>query len=174
MAKIIKTKHFTLRPVKMSDASALARSINDKTIAHNTLHIPNPYSLRDAKDWINKCQRNNRRKQSQSFSLSIEIDGQIVGGIGFHNIARRHKAELGYWLARKYWGRGLMTKIVKTMVRYGFNALKLKRIYAFTFAYNKASARVLIKNGFKQEGFLRKNVIKKGKAIDEYIYSIIK
>ncbi len=171
MKATTKTKQFILRPIKGSDASDLQRNINDRTIYRNTLHIPYPYTLKDAREWIRKSQQRQKQKRPDAVSFAIVINNRLVGGTGLHNIVWGHKAELGYWLGRKYWGQGLMTKIVREVLKYGFQELKLKRIYAFTFPHNKASARVLIKNGFKQEGYLKKNVKKAGRIIDEYIFA---
>ena len=171
MKSIITAKQFILRPIKASDASGLQRNINDRTIYRNTLHIPHPYTLKDARDWIKKNQQQQKQKRPDAVSFAIEINDEVVGGTGLHNIVWEHKAELGYWLGRKYWGQGLMTKIVREVLKYGFQELKLKRIYAFTFPHNKASARVLQKNGFKQEGYLKKNVKKADRLIDEYLFA---
>lgn len=67
-----------------------------------------------------------------------------------------------------------MTTALKLITSFGFTKLKLKRIYAFVFTFNKASARVLIKNGYKKEGLLRKNVIKEGKLIDNYLFAKVR
>jgi [ribosomal protein S5]-alanine N-acetyltransferase len=67
-----------------------------------------------------------------------------------------------------------MTEVVKEIIRYGFNELALRRIYAFVFPDNKASMRVLEKAGFIFEGILRKNVKKGDKLIDEYLFAKVK
>ncbi|MFH0969175.1 MAG: GNAT family N-acetyltransferase [Patescibacteria group bacterium] len=169
---IIKTKKFILRPFKMSDAKGVVKAINNRTIARNTLTIPYPYKLKDAKEWLKKSLPQNKRKIIVNFC--VEIDGKVAGSIGLHKIIKEHKAELGYWLAEKYWGKGLMTKIVKQMTEFGFNKLKLKRIFAFTHPFNKASMRVLGNNGFKLEGIIRKNIKKSNKFLDSYLFSKIK
>ena len=170
---VIKTKHFTLRPYRMSDAESLAKNINDKTIARNTLTIPFPYTISDARGFLKMIMKKTRSKKPTTQVFAIEIDGEIAGAIGIHHI-HVHKAEIGYWLARKYWGKGIMTRVVKEIVKYCFGNLGLSRIYAGTFPFNKASARVLEKNGFKFEGILRKNLKKGDKLIDEYLFARVK
>lgn len=85
-----------------------------------------------------------------------------------------HKAEMGYWLGRKYWGGGMMTDAVKSIVSFGFKNLKLHRIYAGVFLFNKGSARVLEKNGFKLEGISKKEVKKDEEFIDAYIFAKVR
>jgi ribosomal-protein-alanine N-acetyltransferase len=169
---IIKTKDFILRPFKMADAKEVAKNINNKIIARNTLTIPYPYTLKDAKSWLKLSARMNKKIIDADFC--IEIDGEVAGSVGFHKISKGHKAELGYWLAEKYWGKGLMTKIVKEMTIFGFNKLKFRRIFAFTFSFNKASMKVLENNGYKLEGIIEKNVKKNNKFFDSHLFSKIK
>ncbi len=103
----------------------------------------------------------------------IDINGEVVGSVSFSKI-KEYKAELGYWLAEKYWNKGIITEAVKLATKFGFKKLKLKRIYIPTFSFNKASMRVTEKNDYKLEGVLRKNVKKDNKFIDEYIFAKIK
>lgn len=164
----IKTKKFILRPFQMSDAEEIAKNINDKIIARNLLTVPYPYKLKDAKEWLGM-------KKKDNINFCIEINGEVSGSVSFNRIIKNHKAELGYWLARKHWGQGIMSKVVKEMVKFGFNELKIKRIYAGVFSFNKASMGVLKKNGFKFEGILKKNARKMdSNLLDEYLFAKIK
>ncbi|MFA6428273.1 MAG: GNAT family N-acetyltransferase [Candidatus Buchananbacteria bacterium] len=168
---IIQTKDFILRPLRLSDAADIARNINDKVITRNTLTIPYPYTLKMAKAWLRKELR--EAKSGPGLMFAIEISDEDVGCISFHNLDG-HKAELGYWLARQYWGRGIMTKAVKEITKYGFIELGLRRIQASVFPFNKASQRILVKAGYKFEGILRKNVVKQGRLLDECVYAKVK
>lgn len=81
---------------------------------------------------------------------------------------------MGYYIAEEYWGKGIMTKIVKEVCGYIFNKTDIIRMFAEPFAYNIASCKVLEKAGFELEGILRNNAIKKNKILDMKMYSIIK
>lgn len=168
------TKKFTLRPFKKSDAKSIAKYVNDKIIYNNTLHIPYPYKLKHAKEWMDRTIPEYHKKKPSKFHLGIEINGEIVGCVSLMELQGGHKAELGYWLARKYWRKGIMTEAVKEMVDYGFKEFDLKRIYAFAFIHNKGSQKVLLKNKFKKEGILRKNIFKDGELRDEYLFAKVK
>jgi len=163
-------RRFILRPFRQSDIPALVKHINDKTIAGNTLAIPYPYKLKHAHIWLRRLQNIARRKNPSMANFVIEIEGELVGSIAVFKI-HDHKAEVGYWLSRQYWGRGIMTEAVKEIARFSRNQLGLRRIYAYVFPHNKASARVLEKSGFKFEGLLRKNVKKGEKLLDELLYA---
>ena len=171
--RVIKTRHFTLRPYRESDASSIAAHINDKTIARNLLSVPHPYRLADAYDWLRKVRNAARRKNPTWVNFAIEIDGEAVGGIGIFKI-EGHKAEIGYWLARPYWGRGIMALVVREIAGFAFVELGLRRIYAHVFTFNRASMRVLEKAGFKLEGKLAKNVKKGDRFLDEYIFARVR
>ena len=170
---IIQTKDFSLRPYKKEDAKSLAKNINNKKIYKNTLRIPYPYGLKDAKKWIDENLKELKKENPSMVNFVININDEVAGSIGFDNL-ESHKAEIGYWLAEKYWNRGIMTQVVKLVTKFGFQGLKLKRIYVFAFLFNKASQRVLEKTGFKKEGILKNNVIKDGKIMDDYLYAKIK
>jgi len=170
---IIKSKKFILRPFKKGDEASLQKHINNKIIARNTLRIPYPYKLKDARWWINRNLKLDKKKEKREINFAIEIDGDVVGGIGLDKIYG-HCAEIGYWLGEKYWGRGIITEATKLVTKYGFDKLKLRRIYAFAFTWNKASAGVLENNGFKYEGKLRKHIKKGNKFFDDLLFAKVK
>lgn len=166
---IIKTKRFVLRPYRKSDKADLIRSINDRDVSRFMLRVSYPYTSKDADIYLKKA-FSRMRKNVKVFA--IEIDGELVGGCGIH--PNEHQAEIGYWLAKKHWGKGIVTEVIKELVKHGFGKMKLKRITAKVFLQNKASVRVLEKNRFKLEGILRKDILKDGKYHDVYLFAKIK
>lgn len=170
---IIKSKHFILRPFRRGDEESLVENINNKKIYRNTSHIPYPYTLKDAEEWVTKNLKEAIKKRPKEINFVIDINSEVAGSIGFSKI-EGHKAEIGYWLAEKYWGRGITTQVVKLITKFGFEKLKLRRIYAHVFFFNKASIKVLEKAGYKFEGTLRKNVMKDGKFIDNYLLARVR
>ncbi|MEM3593035.1 MAG: GNAT family protein, partial [Candidatus Micrarchaeia archaeon] len=89
-------------------------------------------------------------------------------------IIPNHKGKLGFWIAKEYRRKGIMTKAVKLATDYWFKKYRLKRIYANTRKWNKPSARVLEKAGFKFEGLIRKDVMKDGKYYDNLLFAKIR
>ena len=75
---IIKSKKFILRPFKRGDESSLRGNINNKKIYRNTLDIPYPYTLKDAKDWISRNLREMRRKKPTMINLVIDINEEVA------------------------------------------------------------------------------------------------
>lgn len=168
---VIKTKKFILRPPRPGDAASITKYIGDIKVSRNLSSVPYPYDIKDAKQWISKKLKDT---SGETLSLLIEIEKEAVGCVSLERITRGHKAELGYWLGRQHWGRGIMTEAVKAVTDFGFKKYKLKRIQAHVFHFNKASARVLEKTGFKLEGLLKKAVKKNNKILDAYIFGKVK
>ncbi len=170
---VIKTGKFILRPYRKGDEKSLAKNINDKKIYRSTLRIPYPYTLKDAKEWVRKNLKEGRKKKPAEMNFVIDINGEVAGGIGLSEI-KGHQAEVGYWIASKYRNKGITTLALKKVTKFGFKKIKLRRIYACVFLFNKPSMKVLKKNGYKLEGILRKEIKKGNKLLDNYLFAKIK
>jgi len=158
-----------LRPYRESDAESLARNADDERIAANLRDgFPHPYRLHHAREFI---ARSNARFPPWAYALVR--DDEVVGGIGVAPGAdvHRHTAELGYWVAVPYWGRGIATRAVRRFVPWAMTTFRLLRVYATAFHSNPASARVLQKAGFTYEGRLRSSVVKRGRVLDMLMYA---
>jgi RimJ/RimL family protein N-acetyltransferase len=103
-------------------------------------------------------------------------DGTLIGvvGAGHLEVGTTHRANLGYWLAKPYWGQGIMTRAVRCYVRYALTHLDVVRLTAEVFCRNEASIRVLEKVGFRREGRLRKHRAKDGDLLDAYFYGLLR
>ncbi len=164
---IIKTKEFALRPPRLSDAENLFVFQQDKEIRKNMAFVPK--SADDIKKSILA-----ERKRKDRETLVIDIEGEAVGEITISMVIQNHKGKIGYWLAKKHRGKGLMTKIVRMATDYWFKKYNLKRIYAHTRTFNKPSIKVLEKAGFRFEGRIRKDVMKDGKYYDNFLFAKIR
>ena len=84
-------------------------------------------------------------------------------------------AEVGYWLGRAFWGRGIATAALRLLTAHAFAAdPELRRLWAVPFVTNVASARVLEKAGYTREGTLRQSAIKDGRVLDQFMYAILR
>jgi [ribosomal protein S5]-alanine N-acetyltransferase len=163
----------SLSEFRHGDQAALVEHLQEKEIYDRTLRIPYPYRRADADWWIDEAARLTARiGQPVQFALRNEVD-YLIGGCGLDGLAegKTHRAEIGYWLARPYWGRGIMTAAVRALCDHAFAHLGLVKITAHVFAGNSASARVLLKCGFEQEGYLRKHYCKDGQYLDALLFS---
>ena len=114
--------------------------------------------------------------ENETFAFAITVDNTVIGSIGIFRQENIHRqtAELGYYIAEEYWGKGIMTEAVRQICEYVFRESDIIRIYAEPFVYNIASCRVLEKAGFQYEGTLRSNAVKNGKVMDMKMYSLLK
>jgi len=171
----LESELFYLRYPRITDADDLTRNINHRDIARWTLNIPYPYKLNDAKKFIRLAQRRRRATTFYFFVIVWRQSKEVIGGISLAHVNRASKkAELGYWLCKRFWNRGIITDAVKLILKFGFYNLKLNRIYAGTFIGNISSQRVLIKNGFQFEGKFKQSFFKGNRYLDENIYAILK
>ena len=163
-----------IRKWELSDATDLAAALSNKKIQDNLRDgLPYPYTEQDGTDYISAMLS---ADENEIFAFAITVDEKLVGSIGIFRQGNIHRqtAELGYYIAEDYWGRGIMTEAVRQICRYVFAKSDIIRIYAEPFAYNAASCRVLEKAGFQYEGTLRSNAVKNGEIIDMKMYSLLK
>jgi len=168
---IIQQDGFLLRPFQISDKKSLAKYANNKKISDNLRdRFPHPYTEEAAGWFINFVLSDNDPVKN----FVIEINGKAAGAIGItpDEDVYRMNAEIGYWLGEDHWGKGIMTAVIKATVKYVFENLGIKRIYATPFATTLGSIKALKKAGFTKEATIRNGVIKNNKILDYYIYSI--
>ena len=158
-----------LRKLEISDKTRMAELANNKKIWDNVRDgFGHPYTQKNAEEFIQRQSKNDTERV-----FAIDFDGELCGLVGLilQKDVYQKSAELGYWLGEPYWGKGIATKAVELIVGYGFENLKLLRIFAGAFEYNIGSMKVLEKNGFEKEGIAKKAVFKNGKIWDEHRYS---
>lgn len=161
-----------LRPWRDEDVGDLVRHADDREVWLNLRdRFPHPYTAADAREWIRAA-----RAQRPVQSFAIVVEGRAGGGIGIHPMTDVHRrtAEIGYWLGRAYWNRGIATEAVRATAEYAFSTFDLARLEAVVYEWNPASARVLEKAGFELEGRLRRAVTKDDRTIDALLYSRIR
>ena len=163
-----------IRKWKLTDAKDIAVALSNKKIQDNLRDgLPFPYSEQDGIDFISSMLSAN---EDETFAFAITLDDKAIGSIGVFRQQNIHRqtAEMGYYIAEEYWGKGIMTDAVKQICEYVFRNSDILRIYAEPFAYNTGSCRVLEKAGFQYEGTLRNNAVKNGKVIDMKMYSLLR
>jgi len=159
-----------------TDKAALMEHLHSKDVYNTTLNIPHPYLEAHANSWIQKrIARAERVGKEVSFAIR-DNQGKLIGVVSAESLepGTTHRAEIGYWLARPFWGQGIMTDAVRAYVGYAFGELQLLRLTAHVLESNVGSARVLEKNGFKLEGRLRKHFRKDDELLDARFYGLLK
>jgi ribosomal-protein-alanine N-acetyltransferase len=160
-----------IRNWQIQDAPSIAKYANNRKIWLNLRDaFPYPYCLRDAEVFVSRV-----IEADPVTIFAIADKSEAIGSIGLMlgKDVHRFTAEMGYWLAEPYWGKGIMTDAVQFLTTWAFRELKLHRLSAEPYATNTASHRVLEKAGFIRESVLRSSVFKDGKILDQFIYSQI-
>lgn len=165
-----------LSEFRPSDKDTLVTHLNDRDIYERTLRIPFPYSDKDADEWLALVAKVTRQQGRPVHWAIRSADDALIGGCGFDGfqVGKSHRAEVGYWLAKQYWGQGIMTAVVQRLCRHAFDEFGLVKVTAHVFTHNPASARVLEKCGFQQEGLLRKHFLKDGRFIDARLFALLR
>jgi RimJ/RimL family protein N-acetyltransferase len=174
--KIVVNDQVHLSEFRPTDKDALIDGLNDPDIYDRTLRIPFPYAAADADDWLALVAKTTEQ-QGRPVQWAIRTcDDSLIGGCGFDGfqVGKSHRAAVGYWLAKPCWGRGIMTAVVRRVCQHAFEDFGLVKITAHVFPHNQASARVLGKCGFQEEGYLRKHFLKDGKFLDARLFALLR
>ncbi|MFH1228881.1 MAG: GNAT family protein [Candidatus Aenigmatarchaeota archaeon] len=175
----LRTKRLILRDITMKDAKDLSSAINNIDISRWLLVIPHPYTMKDAKQLINKLRDDSKKKPRSNYSFGIELAGKhgIIGAVGMSRVnIFQGTATIMYWLGQKYWRQGIMQEAVTKVIDYAFYTLKLRRIDVSAFVGNIGSNQLIKKLGFSYEGTRKERCRSKadGKIHDEFIYGLLR
>ena len=143
-----RTERLFLRPGWMEDAVELQSMIADKAVVRNLATAPWPYALDDARTFLQRP----ASPSEPSFLITLRTGGapKIIGGAGIGTQADG-SLELGYWIARPYWGLGFATEAARAVLGIA-RAMNLPRLTASHMVDNPASGKVLRKLGFEPTG----------------------
>ncbi|MGC9269449.1 bifunctional GNAT family N-acetyltransferase/(deoxy)nucleoside triphosphate pyrophosphohydrolase [Acidiphilium sp.] len=140
-----------LRPIEVEDAARLHQLINDWEICRLLPEAPFPYPAALARDWIAAAIADRNAGIAYQFAITDEA-GSMIGCAGLRLDKAGRTASLGYWVARRVWGRGHGRQAVMLMLRWGFADLAIDRVVATVADDNAASLAVLRRAGFAETG----------------------
>lgn len=169
------TERLVLRELVPRDAAAVASGAGDRRVAQYLIQVPSPYPIALARRWV--MHRIEWWDAGRGVTFAVTPAGEpdeLLGTVSLRRYVRDHRAELGYWLAARAWGRGLATEAAAAAVDFGFRELGLARIYAQVLSGNRASLRVLDKLGMVNEGVKRQHVSKGRRLHDVVLYGVLR
>ena len=165
-----RTERLLLRPGWIEDAPALTRAIADEAIVTKLARAPWPYRLADAEAFL--ARRPDVRLPDFLIFARTRGAPRLVGGIGLHE-SDRGAAELGYWIARPFWGLGFATEAGRAVVDLARHSLKLPKLVSSPMIDNPASGRVLRKIGFKPVGrTVPRHSVARGSEVPCMLYAL--
>jgi RimJ/RimL family protein N-acetyltransferase len=155
-----------LREFKTEDQPQLVQYLNNADVGRFlSTKIPSPYTDQDACWWVETGSK-------AGAIYAIEKDGLFIGCISA--IAGEFEycktAEVGYWLAKEYWGKGIVTHALALLLSEIQIKTDIVRLHAVVFEGNSASSKVLLKSGFKHEATLEKAIYKAGVFYNAALY----
>jgi len=159
----------SLRGYTLEDLERLVALASNKNVSRYLVDtFPYPYTEEDGRYWIDSGSRENG-----SITKVIELSGLFVGSVGLTPKIgwESHVAEIGYWVAEDFWGKGIATSALEMMTKLAFTELEFRKLMAPVLEPNIASMRVLEKCGYESEGCFRNHVFKDGEYFDVFQYA---
>ena len=124
---------------------------------------------------IDEIMRDVDRGTLFKWGIALNTNDAVIGTTTLFNLDLDNgRAEIGYALARDFWGQGYMSEALQALLEYSFELLRLRRLEADVDPRNDASIRTLERLGFKREGFLRERWHVGGEIQDALFYGLLK
>jgi len=165
---------FALRMIRPDDDADLFAIFGDPEVMRYWSR-PAFEDLQAARDLALEIQQCFDSRSLFQWGLVRPEDDRVIGTGTLSNLdVQNRRAELGFALARSEWGRGVMSRVLPVLVRFGFETRDLHRIEADVDPRNPASFRLLERLGFKKEGYRRESYILNGEIQDAVLYGLLK
>jgi [ribosomal protein S5]-alanine N-acetyltransferase len=168
------TERLELRQTTSADAADIFAVFSNMEVVEFYDRGP-MLSASEAEETISKWYQLYEGGRGIRWGITLCNSGEVIGTCGFFNINKTYfSATLGYDLARPYWGKGLMTEALRTILQYGFDHYSLNRVQAETYLDSKRSIATLLRLGFREEGVLRQQGFWKGQFHDVRCFSLLR
>jgi RimJ/RimL family protein N-acetyltransferase len=159
-----------LRAVEESDLPTLHDMFNDPDVLSYLQVVTFPQPVAGTRAWWEAT-----RGDPSTVNVVIEtLPGELVGACGLSGISdRTRSATLGIWLGTPYWDRGFGTDAVRTLCRFAFREMNLRRVELHVFETNPRGRRAYEKVGFRDEGRLRSGHFVGGRPVDVFVMGLL-
>lgn len=170
----LKSERLLLRQLQTEDAPYIVELAGDYEVSKMTLNIPHPYPSDIAIEFVEHTHKNWEADKGYTFAIVDKDTDGFMGVIGLHPEMRHKRAEVGYWIGQRYWGKGFMTEALKRVLQFAFEELDLNRVGAGYLVENPASGRVMEKAGMKFEGTFLKYYTRDDVPLDLHFRAILR
>lgn len=171
--KPLKTDRLILRAFQENDYESVYAYTN--SIDYVNYKIWGPNAEGDTCDFLKKTIENYDVEPLLEFSFAVTIKetGQLIGGCNILKNPLHNDAMIGWILHRDYWQLGFGSELAHELLRFGFEELKIHRIWAACDSENYNTCRVMERNKMRKEGHFIKNCSARGQWRGEFIYAIL-
>ena len=166
----LRTTRLLLRPFEITDVDDVCAYASDPDVARFR-PLPNPYTRNDALGFV---RRQIQTDWSTDAEFAVVHRHHVIGGLSLNVSAEHDRAELGYLLGKRWWGRGLATEAARAVLDWGFQRFNLYKVYARAHVDNRRSWRVLEKLGMSREGVLRGHWKMRNEHVDLVYYAVLR
>ncbi|MDX1615649.1 MAG: GNAT family protein [Candidatus Promineifilaceae bacterium] len=169
---VLETGHLRLRELQPGDAADVFHLYADPEVVR--FYDLDLFTTKEqARELIQRQARRFASQEAMRWAITQQLDGRVIGTVGYVFDGPNDAAGLGYDLSSSYWRRGITSAAVRLVINYGFRSLRLHRIQALVMPANTPSAALLRKLGFQEEGLLRQSVLIKGRYHDMRCFSLL-
>lgn len=158
----IATPRLVLRAPRPADVDAVVDELNDYAVSRWLARAPHPYTRADAEGWVARASE--ALAAGRDLGLAIVREDAPIGAIGLHGLP--DVGEFGYWLGRKWWGRGLATEAARAILAHAFDRLGVEQVRSGVFVGNEASLRLQMRLGFEETGRSRRFALARGEDVE--------
>ena len=169
----METNSYRLKEIQWADLENVFRGLSNPEITKfYDVHYSSLEETQEQMEWYENLKENGT---GIWWGIFDRKDDSFCGAGGFNDLNQAHrKAEIGFWLLKEYWGKGILKEVMPVLFAYGFSELNLNRIEGFVQSENEKCKRALKKVDFTYEGTMREYEIKNGTKIDLDIYAILR
>src|SRR5256885_14239392 len=170
---MIAGEHVILRAFEKEDAERCYRWMNDPNIVR-TLKTRYPIAFQNEVEWLERAMHPNVNERH--FAIERKDDRTHVGNASIHDIDWVSRTGwFGLFIGEPAaWNRGFGTDAIRTLVRFAFEEMNLRKLRIHVFDYNEKAKHVLLAQGFVEEGKLRRDFYREGVYHDIVILSIFR
>ena len=169
----LETERLILRKQNVADAKDLQEIRSDERVM-NFMDSERHTTLQHSEKLISENKKIYDDKKGIFWVITGRSTNEFIGDFLFRKIdSKNSRAEIGYTLKPKFWGKGYMKEAMIEILRFGFNDLNLHSFEANINPENVSSKAILLKMGFVKEAYFKENFYYDGKYLDSEIYSLL-
>lgn len=171
----LETDRLILREMTLDDLEFYFQHFNNDKIVEGCC-FPGPKSLEAAKEELERyCIKLFKENRGVRWGIIRKRRKKLIGTCGYYDWNKTvRRAEIGYDLDPAYWGQGIMTEALRSVLEYGFEKMRLNRIQVIIDSKNTRSVKLVFMLGFKKEGVLRQRSYFNGQFLDDVCFSLLK